>query len=58
MIDVIAYDGFDATRIKVKLEEALKQSGLTHPNITLEQVKTLTRHQETGKLRRFIPLTS
>ncbi len=55
---VIAYDGVDLSDIKTKLEDALIKAGLTHPTLAVEQVKTIGRHQETGKLKRFIPLSA
>jgi phenylacetate-CoA ligase len=56
IIRVVAYPGLALEMIQTKLVSSLKQLGLTHPSVSLKQVKTIARHQETGKLKRFIPL--
>lgn len=57
IIRLLAYEGLNIEKMKATLETALQQLGLTHPKLAFERVKTITRHQETGKLRRFIPLS-
>lgn len=38
-----------------EISSALKNAGLTSPNIEIEILSSLPRHKETGKLKRFIP---
>ncbi|MDF1678794.1 MAG: hypothetical protein P1U32_08895 [Legionellaceae bacterium] len=57
-IRIIAYDGINIPKIQLAIESGLKKSGLTHPKLSFERVKTIARHEETGKLRRFMPLTT
>jgi phenylacetate-CoA ligase len=55
-ICMIHYEGLNLDLIQSKLVHALKKAGLPHPVISIKCVKNIARHQETGKLRRFIPL--
>lgn len=41
-----------------RLESSLAEAGLPAPRVTLRQVDRLDRHGDTGKLRRFVPLTA
>jgi hypothetical protein len=36
---------------------ALEQAGLTDPQVVVRPVESFDRHPETGKLRRFVPLS-
>jgi phenylacetate-CoA ligase len=56
IVRVIAYPGLNQAALTQRLEQALEKSGLKHPNIRLDKVTQIKRHQETGKLRRFMPL--
>jgi phenylacetate-coenzyme A ligase PaaK-like adenylate-forming protein len=55
-IRIIASEGLQLNHIQKKLEYSLKKSGLDHPVIVIKRVENISRHQETGKLRRFLPL--
>ncbi|MCR9192044.1 MAG: hypothetical protein NXI01_05220 [Gammaproteobacteria bacterium] len=55
-IRVVTFKDLETVRIQEKLEAALKEVGLSQPEIVLERVKAIARHEETAKLRRFIPL--
>ncbi len=57
-IYIIPYDSFDAESVKKRLKKDLIEAGLTHPKLNIEQVKHIKRHEETAKLRRFVPLSS
>ncbi len=56
-IKIVARGEVDLARLELDLVAALKGQGLADPKITLEIVKALERHKETGKLKRFIPLS-
>ena len=55
-ISIIGYDGLDFTSIRNKLLRNLKKAGLSNPEIIIKRVNQIERHEETGKLRRFMPL--
>jgi hypothetical protein len=55
-IGIIATGPIDLAALKKQLTDALASAGLANAEIELDLVDTLERHQETGKLRRFIPL--
>jgi phenylacetate-coenzyme A ligase PaaK-like adenylate-forming protein len=44
----------DATVLARRLEHALRQAGLTHPQVTITIAEAITRDPKTGKARRFI----
>src|SRR5215470_4250314 len=44
----------DAAALTRRLEHALRQAGLTHPQVTISLAKAITRDPKTGKVRRFI----
>jgi phenylacetate-coenzyme A ligase PaaK-like adenylate-forming protein len=58
-IDVaaLAVSSLDVDRLSTRLAHALEHAGLTDPQVTVRAVATLERHHETGKLRRFLPLS-
>lgn len=58
-IDVaaVAPGGLDRTGMQERLRAALAAAGLARPEVTVATVAALPRHPETGKLRRFVPLT-
>jgi len=44
----------DAAALARRLEHALRQAGLTHPQVTITLAPAITRDPKTGKVRRFI----
>jgi phenylacetate-CoA ligase len=56
IIRLIANDALNQNRLQKKLEHIFKKAGLDHAKVRLERVSSLVRHEETGKLKRFIPL--
>jgi phenylacetate-CoA ligase len=48
--------GLDAAALAARLEHALRQAGLTGPQVTITLAEAITRDPKTGKVRRFIPL--
>jgi phenylacetate-CoA ligase len=58
-IDVAALtlSSFDVDHLSVRLASALQGAGLADPQVKVQTVATLERHHETGKLRRFLPLS-
>jgi phenylacetate-coenzyme A ligase PaaK-like adenylate-forming protein len=59
-VDVFAVtvDGFHLEGLSDQLCAALVDGGLRSPDVTVRPVDHLDRHPVTGKLRRFIPLTT
>jgi phenylacetate-coenzyme A ligase PaaK-like adenylate-forming protein len=59
-IDVIAVtdDGVCLDGLSDRLRRALVDGGLSGPDVTVRPVDSLDRHPVTGKLRRFVPITT
>ncbi|MBV8218964.1 MAG: hypothetical protein JO325_10910 [Solirubrobacterales bacterium] len=55
---IIGEGDLDTDAITVRLRETLAAAGLTAPEITVQRVDEIERDPETGKTRRFIPLTT
>lgn len=55
-IRLIADTAIDTEALKDRLVEELTQAGLPSPTLTVIQLNQLPRHEETGKLKRFIAL--
>ncbi|MDT5100631.1 MAG: hypothetical protein QOC76_4368 [Mycobacterium sp.] len=55
---VVTPDGFRLDGLSDRLCAALVDGGLRTPDVTVRTVDRLDRHPVTGKLRRFIPLTT
>ncbi len=55
-ISIVRVGDIDEDVLTADLVAALRGQGMESPEITLEFVDTVTRHKETGKLRRFVPL--
>jgi phenylacetate-coenzyme A ligase PaaK-like adenylate-forming protein len=55
--DIIAAGGASAEALRWRLAEALADSGLSQPDVTVRIARDLARNRDSGKLRRFIPLT-
>lgn len=56
-VGVIATGPVDVGALRADLVAALATAGLPDADITIDLVDTLQRHKETGKLKRFVPLT-
>jgi phenylacetate-CoA ligase len=55
-ISVVSSAELDRAELALQLEQSLRTAGLTHPQVRVQEVAAITRHPETGKARRFIPL--
>ncbi|MCP4178329.1 MAG: hypothetical protein GY756_11225, partial [bacterium] len=56
-ISMICSNKPDFADIEKRLIKTLHEGGLVNPNITLKLVDKMTRHAETAKFRRFVPLS-
>jgi phenylacetate-CoA ligase len=56
-IGVVTTGPLDVASLRRELVAGLAQAGLDNPRIGIALVDKLERHEETGKLKRFIPLT-
>jgi len=58
-VDVVALapPALDVDQLRDRLATALGAAGLARPEVTVRTVPALDRHPETGKVRRFVPLT-
>jgi phenylacetate-CoA ligase len=58
-VDVaVVTDGpMDSAGLAAAIEGGLRHVGLANPSATVREVGSIPRHPETGKARRFIPLT-
>jgi phenylacetate-coenzyme A ligase PaaK-like adenylate-forming protein len=54
---IIADGELDTRTIAARLADTLRTAGLANPEVALRHVKTIERHADTGKTRRFIPLS-
>jgi hypothetical protein len=54
----VTADGCSLDGLSDRLCAALVEGGLRSPDVTVRPVDRLDRHPVTGKLRRFIPLTT
>jgi phenylacetate-CoA ligase len=57
-VDLVATASLELDGIIDQLAAALAHAGLPRPDVTAQTVTTLERHPETGKLQRFLPLTT
>lgn len=55
IVRMTTYKQQNDARLKQTLQRELTKAGLRQPEIIFEHVSKLPRHEETGKLRRFIP---
>jgi phenylacetate-CoA ligase len=55
-VSLLACGALDPTTLGRELRAALVTAGLAAPTVTVARVDRLTRHADTGKLRRFVPL--
>ncbi|MBA2282334.1 MAG: phenylacetate--CoA ligase family protein [Acidimicrobiia bacterium] len=53
-----AGDRVEVDLVTKELFEGLRQAGIPDPDVAVEVVASLERHASTGKLRRFVPLSS
>ena len=56
-IGVVATGPIDIATLRQEIVDGLAASGLHDAQIEIDLVDSLKRHKETGKLKRFIPLT-
>jgi phenylacetate-CoA ligase len=54
--DIVVVGVPDVSALTSALIAALRRYGLSEPKIRIQVVERLQRHQDTGKLRRFVPL--
>jgi phenylacetate-CoA ligase len=59
-IDVACVTGGPLAKaaLTVRLEHALRQAGLTEPHVRVKPAEAITRDPRTGKVRRFVPMSS
>ena len=57
-VAVVARDGLDHARLTANLTSSLRHAGLPDPQVTVRAVATIARHPQTGKARRFIPISN
>jgi phenylacetate-coenzyme A ligase PaaK-like adenylate-forming protein len=55
-IAIVAEGELDSTTLAAALAESLRGAGLRHPEVHVREIVDISRHPETGKARRFIPL--
>jgi len=56
-VEALAVVPVDSDRLAERLAAALAEAGLDHPDVSVRIVDRLERIPDTGKLRRFLPLT-
>lgn len=56
-VDAVPAGAFDAAALAAHLAAALEAAGLAGAQVGVRAVEALARHRQTGKLRRFAPLT-
>ena len=54
----VADSDFDQTALAARLQHALCEAGLAEPQVSIKTVPAISRHPDTGKVKRFIPMTS
>ncbi|QIZ35973.1 phenylacetate--CoA ligase family protein [Saccharopolyspora sp. ASAGF58] len=54
--DILAVGSPDAAKLTASVAAALSRHGLPNPEVRLQKVDRLPRHESTGKLRRFIAM--
>jgi phenylacetate-coenzyme A ligase PaaK-like adenylate-forming protein len=57
-VDVVTLGRCDVTCISSGVEVALDRLGLADPAVVVRAVDAIPRHAQTGKLRRFVPLSA
>jgi len=57
-VAVVARDDLDQAALATALAASLRQAGLSHPQVTVRVTATIARHPDTGKARRFIPISN
>jgi phenylacetate-CoA ligase len=55
-VDATAAGTANTQALRGRLAEALAHAGLSQPDVSVRIVDDLQRHQQTGKLRRFLPM--
>jgi hypothetical protein len=54
---VVADDRIEVGELAHAIEEGLRQAGLANTTVTVSVVDEIAGHPETGKTRRFVPLS-
>jgi len=54
-VNVLLERPADLSKLEARLEAALVRAGLAGPRVEVQEVASLPRHPETGKLRRVVP---
>jgi phenylacetate-CoA ligase len=54
-VNVLLERPADLRALEARLESALERAGLAGPHVEVQEVASLARHPETGKLRRVVP---
>ena len=57
-VDTLSTCALDLADLRDRLARALDKAGLPDPQVTVRPVESFERHHETGKLRRFVPLSA
>ena len=55
--DILTVGAPDADALASALAAALRRHGLSDPEVEIRVVDRLQRHESTGKLKRFVPLS-
>jgi phenylacetate-coenzyme A ligase PaaK-like adenylate-forming protein len=55
-IACVADTAFDQRAVAARLEHVLRQTGLTEPQVSIKTIPAISRHTDTGKVKRFIPM--
>ncbi len=56
--EILAVGNPDVDQLTSSMVGALRERGMSDPEVQIQVVERLTRHQTTGKLRRFVPLST
>ena len=56
-VAVVTEGPIEMVRLAEAIEDGLRRVGLASPLATVREVASIPRHPQTGKTRRFIPLT-
>jgi phenylacetate-CoA ligase len=57
-VDVLVVADASVQSLVPALVSAMQRHGVTHPSIRIRAIDTLSRNQASGKLKRFVPLSS
>ena len=57
-VDVVASAAFDEAALASRIAASLAGAGLRDPDVLVRRVQAIERNEQTGKTRRFIPLSA